>query len=1245
MNKKFSTLLLCSLVGLPLATQAQSLKDGYVSWGYGSTDFYTQLNQWTKGSQINEDDNFFISRVKPHTRFRNVNTQVRLDLDDSNDKRLVAWVPVGETDWNALPNGVFDSEVFSMWSYVNHYGNWTAPLGRVPGAFLDVAHKNGVAVTSVASIPYGSLSSGYTPLIQYLSSVDVSKAADFFNYYGVDGLGYNSEFSCQASYISDLITWHKNLVSEMSSINPIFENMWYDGTNDNGLITFDRGLSSHNDDLFGKTSPVMSLFLNYNWQSRLSSSVTYANNIGRDPLYLYAGVNMQGGQPTSNNWPNLKNYPISIGLWGAHSNNMFWESRNELGSTPAVQQSTYLQRIERYFTGGTRNPANCPEITNSMNYNAQNYTFHGMSSMMTARSALSWDLAEEPFITYFNLGNGTFFNVNGVRQSENPWYNIGMQDYLPTWRWWFADQLLGRDAENVPDTGLDANFTWDDAYFGGSTVRISGTTTDEYLHLFKTQFELAEGDVITVRYKLAGGSGKVDLLLSPEGDEENVTTYNVMETTQEVDDETWVTRTITIGSDFGTDPLALVALHFTSAQSLDLLLGEFSIVRGTSATPSAPEITKAELLYNSKDGFDGKVIFNMANSKAAGEPVYNLDVNTSYFKLYAQQEGQESVFVGTTTSWAAIYFSVPVVGDVNSKMRLGVSAVSTDHKSESAITWSDYLEAANYVYSDDIQIDKTTIKPNETFTMSFVDPEHEAATWTLTNSAGTTVYTGNGNSVTVEGISEIGSYDLTVDGPEYDDDNNRTTTSRTFSSYVQISSEGVGALPEIYTLTANDSETSIKVDPNDNVLMEYTGRSADGAASQGVALEENRFGATCDNLGITGATSFSVAFWLKINQLAEGTTQLVSVANKLDSWPKTDWGWIWTNLNSDGSIANYTFRGTDATSNNEFRMFFDNTKLPIGNWVHVAMVFDYNSSGNFRSDFYVNGVKQTITSWNRSGGGGGTSEPDYQANIYNIKSGQVLAVGGNAHGRSGIDGTIDNFIVVKKALTADEVKATMGDLSESNLPSGTIGFWDLESDADANYYFTSVGDKQIPAGIHNFDANGTEGQGNIKYVEPTYTSGCPFVAGTKYKVETLPTWKANKATITNESGTGEAGQATLTYTKDGDYTVTLTLANSLGSDERTFQVITVGDGAAGIESASTSDLKTYTVGSDVIVEFAQDGNYNVAVYGVDGKTIAAENAAVNSGNSMKVHLGQKGVYILNVKKDGKTVRTVKLLSK
>ena len=1242
-------LVLCSL-----GASAQELREGYVDFGAntGSQEFHTLLGNWTPGSKISDDDNFFISRVKPRARFRNAATQVRTDITAENDKKLLAWVPVNNPTFNALPDGVFDSEVFSMWSYVTHWGDWTAPLGRIPGAFLDVAHKNGVPVSGVASIPWGTISSEYSTMLAGLAKSDVDKAAKFFNYYGIDGLGYNSEFSggSSSSIVPKLRTFHVSLNKKMKENNPMFENVWYDGTNDYGQCTFDKGLAGHNSKNFGDFNSVCySLFFNYNWNntSLLSSSVDKAKSLKRDPLDLYAGINMQGGEPKYNSWTLLKNYPISIGLWGAHSYNMFWESRGELGSDPAVKQEAYLLRTERYFGGGSRNPVTTPAVADRQAYNAYNYSWHGMASFMTARSAMSWDLSEEPLVTYFNLGNGKFFNLNGVRQHSKSWYNVGIQDYLPTWRWWFASKLLGRTAADVPAAGLEANFTWDDAYFGGSTIRISGTNAaDEYLHLFKTQYSLKKGDVITFKYKLASGSTDLDLVLSAVGSEGTGVSYNLCEKTQISDDEEWVEKKFTVGSDFDGKDLALVALHFKNAQNLDLLLGEFSIVRGTYAAPAKPNFESAKLLYNSKDGMDGKIIFSMPNNKAAGEPCYNIDVNASEYRLYAQQEGKDPILMSTTTSWGGLYYAIPVVGDVKSKVRLGVSAVSLDRKSESEIAWSKYMMPTNYKVNDDIELSKPSIKPGESFTIGYVDSEHPEGTFTIYDEAGKQVFTATGKTVEVkDGLKQVGSYTLKVNGTVYDAEGNASTKEREYFAYVQITDNRVGAVPEIYTLTANGKEEGVTVNVNENVQMAYTGRNADGLASQGVNLNEKRFGARCSDLGLVGAKSFSVTFWLKLNKLALGETQLLSVANKLDGWPKTDWGWIWSNIQEDGSIGSFTFRGTDNSSNDELRYKFGTSKIPVGAWAHIAYVFDYDASGKLHCDFYINGVKQKLTAWNRtSSPADKPNDPGYQKDVYHITDGQVLAIGGDAFGRNGIDGAVDNVMVWDGAITAEDVKKSMGDINAKSLPANVKAFWNFEQTAGDDNLFKAAGSLAgTAAGTHFYSAGDAEGQGTLVWEAPQYTSGCPFLADNAYKVETRPTWKANHGTINESTGNGSAGSAKISYVKGGDYTVTLKLANSLGSAQKTFSVIKVS--ASGIDAAEAGEIKTYTVGENAVVEFAEAGNYEVSVYTTAGVAQARKAAQLNAGNVMNIHLANTGIYVLTVKKDGKVVRTVKLVRK
>lgn len=1244
--------LAAGLVLSVMSANAQQMREGYVEAGKntGSENFHTLIQGWTPGSQVTADDNFYISRVKPRARFRNEATQVRLDLNAKNDKKLIAWIPVNNSDFNALPNGVFDSEVFSMWSYVTHWGNWTSPLGRIPAAFLDVAHKNGVGVSGVASIPNASLSTSWAACLKGLASLDVDKTSKFLQYYGIDGLGYNSEFYGGGPYVKGVRTFHAALVKKMLPVNPIFENFWYDGTNDYGQVSFDGGLGNHNKETFGDSKNVRtSLFFNYNWnRGQLAPSVEFAEKLGRDPLDLYCGVNMQGGQPGGTSWPLLVDQRVSIGLWGAHSQNMFWESRSELGSSDDKKQFAYLRRTECYFGGGNRNPVITPSVKSMHQYTAYNPQWHGMAAFMTARSPLSWDLAEEPFITYFNLGNGKFFNLNGERKVSSPWYNVGMQDYLPTWHFWFADKLLGRTAADVPATGLDAQFVWDDAYFGGSTLKISGTTANEYLHLFKTKYALKKGDVITVRYKLNEGATDLDLVLSAEGSESTGVAYNLCKADRVADVNEWVKQTFTVGSDFDGKTLALVALNFKNAKNAEVLLGEFSIVRGNYATPAAPVIDAAntKMLYNSKAGMDAKIIFNMPNNKAAGEPCYNLDVKTSHFRLYAQEEGKEPMLMGTTTSWAGLYYSIPTT-KANAKVRLGVSAVALDHKTESEIAWSGYMAPATYVYNDDIQSSKTTIKPNEEFTLGYIDPEHPAAKWEIVKD-GKVVKSGDGNSWTTS-LADLGSYDLKVTGNEYGEDGTAKQTTRTFSSYIQITSVGTGALPEIYSLTANGSEEEVSLKVGENVKMAYTGRAADGSGSQGIDLKETRFGVPAADLGLVGKKSFSISFWLKINSLKEGkSATLFNVYNKQDGWPKTDWGWNWSQISPDGSFEGITFRGTDATSNKELQYKYGKTKFPVGNWVHVTMSFDYNTAGQLRADMFLDGVKQTVTEWKRLQGGNpvfgpATYEPTYQDDVYSITNGMYLCIGGPLFDRYGLDGVIDNVVVWDKVATAADVKAAMGDLNANNLPEGVMAFWDFEKKATDNY-FTSAGTKAVKGGMQDMLAGGGEGQATLQWIEPTYIAGSPFVSGETYKVETKPSWTAKNATFADITGNGEAGSANVSFRTGGDYDVTLTLSNALGKAEKTFSVIKVAY-PTGVDAVEGAEMKAYTVGEDAVVEFAEAGAYEVSVYTTAGEQVARKAAQLNAGNVVNVHLAKAGIYVLNVKKDGKTVRTVKLIRK
>lgn len=1239
-------LLLFGCCLIPSTLMAQELKSDYITWGFDSHQFANKLSSWSKANPtINEDDNFFISRVRPKTRFRNVDTQVRQDLTDANDKKLLAWLPWNVPSKNALPDGVFDSEVFSMWPYVTHWGDWNCGLGRIPASLLDVAHKNGVPVSSVAGIPYGSLKSDWRTTLNNIATSNVQNAAAFMNYFGYDGLGYNSEYTeffGAGRVTKALRDFHVNLNKAIKPYNPIYENLWYDGTNDQGRIAFDQGLNDNNKSIFGEGgSEAANLFFNYNWNADwlLQQSVEKAEEINRDPLDLYAGINMQGGEPRSGSrWTLLKNHRISIGLWGAHSQNMFFESRGEKGSDAETKQRTYMLRTERWFSSGSRNPVNSIAINNSLNYNADNTDFAGMSAMMTARSSMSWDLAVEPFITYFNLGNGKFFNYGGVRQNDRPWANVGVQDYLPTWRWWFASKLLGRTAADVPANGLDAEFVWDDAYMGGSTVRVHGSTSKEYLHLFKTKYALKSGDVITFRYKVKGGKADASLVFTTEDAVNTEKAYPVLASTDEADEDKWVEKTITVDGTLNGKTLALVALKMENAADLNLYLGEFSIVRGTFAAPAKPVIAKTALLHSAKNGVDGKIIFNMPNDKASGEPCYNTDVKTSLFKLWAKQEGKDPILMGVTTSWAGMYYSVPVDLKGQGKLKFGVSAVSLDMKKESDIAWGeDHDIFTSYDYSDDIKADKSVIKPNEAFTIAYVDPRHEAGNWKIEHNGTVVASSNNTTEIKVNGLNQVGFYDLVLTG-KVTENGARVDKEVRYANYVQITSDAVGAVPHINKLTANDSETSIEVVANSEVTMKYEGKKADGSGSRGIKTLEKPVGVKVSELGLTNNNQpWSLAFWVKFNSLSGGT-QIVDMRDPGTSWPQNNWGTFWSTYDPSTGVYELTLRAKNGGGSPEYKQRWKVDFIP-GAWTHFTLAMDGNGT-NTKPMLYINGKEAKAHNWqigDRSGEG--LCEERFVNNGW--WDANVLGISLGRHSTAAMNATIDDVKFFNKYISAAE--ATQAMTSTSTSDAGLKAYWDFEADADASHYFTSkVGNAKLAHG--ELKVGTGEGVASLVPDAPTYDAGSAFVSG-NYQVKTTAEWTAKKATIVSQNGTDMAGTAKLKYAKAGDYEVTLTLTNAHGSDTRTFQVIKVKADPTGINGTEAADMKVYAIDRDVLFDVETPGNYLVQVFSTNGQMVASKAVSVNGAESVRLHLGAQGVYVVNVKKDGKTLRTVKFICK
>ena len=1260
-------LFITALLGVGALACAQTpTHEHYVIYpeGGANDDFASKYRSWQPGqpldSNFSDDEEFFISRVKLKDRFTYAQTQVDPELDPA--RRFLWWVPMGQSQWNAVPTYFYNSEVFNMWSYIDHWGNWTAPVLRAPAAYLDVCHKNGVSTSVVAAIAWGAAVGDYSPEphgpnIKAMTDGGYEKLLRYLRYYGVDGVGYNSEFRTSteiASAMQDLFA-QAHLHADEYDVD--FSVAWYSLTSDGGVLGGYNGLNSSNDDWFWNTrygAPVANYFFpNYNWaNSELQTSESTANGFREGASWdVYMGMDMQGRDYA--NWTMLKDYDVSFGMWGAHNMNMLFESRGEAGSSGTTPQETYLKRSELFFTGGTQNPVNPPAISDHTYYSIGNaQAFHGISSFITARSVLQGDLAAEPFVTYFNLGNGMFFNVEGETTFDGEWYNVGIQDYLPTWRWWWTTDFMGRDEADVPESGLTATFTWDDAWFGGSCMRISGTTDGEYLQLFKTKYPVVEGDRLTIRYKVLGGNAGIDWAVATE-EKMTETSGNIRNTDDPVLTGEWQEATIEIGTGMGNlrvadQTLALIGLKFTKATDLDLLIGEISLTREDAPTPQAPVLRTdvkgkdadgnvhtyedgAAIWDYNYQGVDVKVVWSMgeAPSDSPWETLYNEDVNAWYYKVYVQQQGAEPVMCTATTSWAAYVVGAPLT-DGESPVRVGVSAVSLDGKTESEITWSEYMELPEATIVGGIEVDKAVIKPGEEFTVRYADPNHPAAeSWAIRPSSASDsdapLISADGTTSVTGTLDEIGLYDVevTVGG-----------VSETHRGLVQISGKEVGALPQIESVAVNGGTTDVAAVEGEAVTYSYVGRDADGTVSRGLALPSNGFGMDFAQFGFDESSPFTIAWWFRPDELIMGTEGVtgLSIRNPKQDWPENNWGFMWQDIMPDSTIK-VAIKALSGTAESQFKD--PEFKYEPGRWYHICIVFDFDSSVGRIYSVYVNGKKL------------GTKTAD---SLYPFGNGTgfYLIFGGYAANRTAFTGAIDEFQVYDIALDDEQAAKTMEHQTE--IPEGLVGYWDFETNPDAENYLHSTGENTDLKAYVMLSASGDGGEGDTDFsISPaTFDAGAPFLPGI-YEVVTTPEWGVDirNASLSGESVSPTGGSVEVSYSVASDYSATLTLRNSWGEDTMEFPMVVVSVGLD--ETGADGEGKVYPnpFEEELYIAFAEAGAYTVNVYSLAGNLVSSQAVSAVGGDVINVRVNAApGTYVVKVSDAaGDVVTTAKVIKK
>ena len=1262
----FSAFMLLFATGV--MAQSVPTHEMYVNSGTPES-IVSALDKWEPGKPWNGDatyldENFWISRVPLKNRFR-PGDQANDALDDSNNKKFCWMAPTGEMTkkWGALPRYNFDGDNFNMWQYLDIHSNWTNGFWRVPGAFNDVAHKNGVKTGCTYFIDWGT---GVNQLnepgktLYELAAPETNSYGDkykysrkliqFLKYYGIDGICFNPEGYWGAAVYTRFIPFLAECHKIAAELNHPFHVDWYafvlntGGLNDNGCK-----LNSSNQNWFHHTAtgqPVTDVFfLNYNWsEAGLQESVTTAQNLGRSTFDVYAGFDMQGrgyGAYGNAGWNVLMKYPVSLVIWGAHDRNQLYISSTEGGQSDYAVQNEYQKKQEMLFCGGNRNVLNLPALNNNYSVTSS-YSdlkdWHGYATAVIERSPLN----EVPFVTRFNLGNGRFFKNEGVTTWDHKWYNYGMQDLLPTWRWWIDNG----DGKTVPADAINLDFCYDDAWFAGSCLKVHGATTRSDVRLFATKWNVADAnDEFRLVFKpKSSGATSLELMVAKENGE-NAFVY--VPVAGDIKGGEWNHVTIKAseaGLEAG-DVIGCVGLSVkNTTAAFEVLLGEFAFIPvAFNEQPATPTITHAEVMKRYYNRADIKVIFNMptpATRKAEYEgcPVYNEEVGTWYYEIYVKQEGQETLLT-TTTSWAAYVVDAALIPMVET-LQIGVRAVGKDGRAKSNIVWSNVIEEP-LTMIETLTVDKSVIKPNENFTIGFEDPNHPVADITIYNAlTGAEVAKANGVLTMTTSLSAEGSYDVKVVT------NGETKMNR---SLILVSPEKTGRLPQVNDVVSDVTEVT---GPEQEVNFEAdiaTGTEYDGnpcTVSQSLYMSEP-YQFTVDAAVMSEYTNTSFALWFKVEKFEHASlgTLLMTKVNRNygGTWTENVWGEMWTAIRPAGYAKANNIKRDNAENelslsvdapragtsnyehNNDVDILSDGYSLMPGVWYHVCAV----KSGR-NVELYLNG--KLIASGSSRGAG---------AKNWN---GAKFYVGGSMTNLASLTGWVDEVQIWSKALTADEVQEAMKGYKKA--PANLEGYFTFETtrtDDDGYIYFPNTGRNAtaVPGGYMTTGKEENGKTNDYKQNQLTTTLGVPMLTGvfpvsyesTKWMVDGA---RLNASTATTANATYNSG--------DGKFPITVVATNSWGSATKTIEDYMVVTSISDVDAEGGYMVYPKPFEGTANVLFAEDGLFEVAVFATDGKLVADDAFEVRAGELREISLAsaEPGVYVVVVMKEGVAVRSFKI---
>lgn len=541
----------------------------------------------------------------------------------------------------------FTGYTFNYWQYIDILVWWggSAAEGVIipPSApVVDAAHKNGVQVYGNIFFPPGAFG-GQSSWVREMLKVEngeypyAKKLAEIANYFGFDGWFINEETyaSSKEEWAGFAKTFNKYKAHAYMGLQ------WYDAS------------TSISGTLFEGKDKFSSMFLNYG--SASSSTISSNNDRVRGWDMNPFEVNYYGLEIGGQGFYHSREFKA---LFSKDRNNgsvaLFcpeektWKDQTKRGDlTPYQQMEEFYNTAGRFWVNIDH------DVTSTSAYDDSSWP--GMSVGVAARSTI----LEFPFVTNFNTGMGKKRYVKGTAKGTGDWYHRGIQDILPTWRWW----VEGDNKTVVP------KFNWDDSYNSGACLMLTGSlnaNVSNNVRLYKTKLAVqgTENASVVVKGNTQGYKCYLGLAFSEDN---NAFTYIELKDFATGD---WKKIDLPL-VDYAGKTISMISVKMeasSSVSNLDLKLGQLFVGNAIGACGEVSNVRiiddkgQDKTILGDQNG-DARVVWDSATG------------DVDHYNIYLVQGGVQKL-VGQTMDEA--FYIKDIVRSAGSELGVQIVVKSVD---------------------------------------------------------------------------------------------------------------------------------------------------------------------------------------------------------------------------------------------------------------------------------------------------------------------------------------------------------------------------------------------------------------------------------------------------------------------------------------------------------------------------------------------------------------------------------------